>query len=279
MTPDPQICLDFRRSQSAATIMSIEIAPLGDSALIVRVVAAVADRGPGTASPATADLSEETLNAVLQAQRCLENARLPGVIETAPAYTTVAVFFNPMQAIESGAPAENIFDWLAQKIRESLESVAAVADRGPGTAAEDSHHSKTVEVPVCYETEFAPDVDEVARHAGISTAEVVDLHCDANYRVHCLGFTPGFPFLGGLPDKLATPRRAVPRKEIPAGSVAIGGIQTGIYPIKSPGGWNVIGRTPLRLFDPEKNPPALLRAGDRVRFRAITREEFEATKP
>jgi inhibitor of KinA len=95
--------------------------------------------------------------------------------------------------------------------------------------------------------------------------------------VHCVGFTPGFPYLGGLPAKLATPRKEVPRKEIAAGSVAIGGTQTGIYPTKSPGGWHVIGRTPLRLFDPAANPPVLFSAGDRVRFRPITREQFESS--
>ena len=103
----------------------------------------------------------------------------------------------------------------------------------------------------------------------------VRLHSTAEYRVACIGFVPGFPFLAGLPKKLATPRRDVPRKEIPSGSVGIGGAQTGVYPLRSPGGWNLIGRTPLRLFDPEKKPPALLRAGDRVRFRSITRDEFE----
>src|SRR5206468_32526 len=109
--------------------------------------------------------------------------------------------------------------------------------------------------------ELAPDLDEVARHAQISTKEVVDLHSTTEYRVACIGFVPGFPFLAGLPKKLATPRRDVPRKEIPAGSVGVGGAQTGIYPLRSPGGWNLIGRTPLRLFDPTKNPPALLPAG------------------
>jgi inhibitor of KinA len=96
--------------------------------------------------------------------------------------------------------------------------------------------------------------------------------------VACIGFVPGFPFLTGLPKNLATPRRDTPRKEIPPGSVGIGGAQTGIYPLRSPGGWNLIGRTPLQLFDPIKNPPALLRAGDRVRFSAITREEFDSLK-
>jgi inhibitor of KinA len=250
-------------------IARMKITPLGDCALIVRL------------RESFEDAPEQTLNAVLEAQRCLENAHFPGVIEIAPAYTTVAIFFDPTAAIEAGAPVENVFDWLAEKIREALESVeTGVLTRKPDGEAEESRRSsRVVEVPVCYEADFALDLDEVARHAGISTAQVVDLHCGPEYRVHCLGFTPGFPFLGGLPKELATPRRAVPRKEIAAGSVAIGGAQTGIYPLKSPGGWNVIGRTALRLFDPEKNPPALLRAGDRVRFRAIAREEFDrATK-
>jgi inhibitor of KinA len=233
----------------------MEITPLGDSALIVRV------------AENFEDAPDETLSAVLAVQRRLEDAQLPGVIEFAPAYTTVAVFFDSMRVAKAGAEPDRLFDWLAERIREALSD------------ARDIHQkleSRLIEVPVCYEAEFAPDLDDVARHAGVQGKEVVDLHCCPEYRVHCVGFTPGFPFLGGLPAKLATPRRPIPRKEIPAGSVAIGGAQTGIYPIKSPGGWNVIGRTPLRLFDPAKNPPALLGAGDRVRFHAITREEFAA---
>jgi inhibitor of KinA len=112
----------------------------------------------------------------------------------------------------------------------------------------------------------------------MSPGEVIRLHGAAEYRVACIGFVPGFPFLAGLPKGLATPRRDVPRKQIPPGSVGIGGAQTGIYPLRSPGGWNLIGRTPLRLFDPKKNPPALLRAGERVRFRKISRAEFESFK-
>ena len=110
-----------------------------------------------------------------------------------------------------------------------------------------------------YDPEFAPDLDHVAQTAELSPSEVICLHSAAEYRVACIGFVPGFPFLAGLPKKLATPRRGVPRKEIPPGSVGIGGAQTGIYPLRSPGGWNLIGRTPLRLFDPEKNPPVFLR--------------------
>jgi inhibitor of KinA len=137
---------------------------------------------------------------------------------------------------------------------------------------------RAIEVPICCDTEFALDLEQVARHAKLSSAEVVDLYCAGIYCVGCIGFTPGFPYLLGLPGKLATPRRASPRKEVPAGSVAIGGEQTGIYSLRSPGGWNVIGRTPLQLFDPQNNPPALLNVGDRISFRALMRDEFEALK-
>src|SRR5256886_267641 len=233
----------------------MEITTLGDSALLIRVVENFDDA------------QDAALSKVLAAKRGLEAAQIPGVIEIAPAYTTVALFYHPVHAIDAGAPVENVFGWIEQRIRKVLSEIKEIhAER---------IEASLVEIPVCYEAEFALDLEHVAGHAGVHWKEVVDLHCGAEYRVHCVGFTPGFPFLGGLPRKLATPRRDVPRKEIPAGSVAIGGAQTGIYPIKSPGGWNVIGRTPLQLFDPQKNPPALLRAGDRVRFRSIPREEFE----
>ena len=232
----------------------MEIKPLGDSTILVRVTENF-ERAP-----------EEALSAVLAAQAAIKAAQIPGVVEVAPAYTTVAVFYQPSRAVDGGAPAENVFDWIDQRIRNALLSAKKV---------EADLERSLVQIPVCYESEFGFDLEHVAGHAGIHWKEVVDLHCSVEYRVHCVGFTGGFPFLGGLPRKIATPRRDVPRKEIPAGSVAIGGMQTGIYPIRSPGGWNIIGRTPLPLFDPQKNPPVLLRAGDRVRFRAISREEFD----
>ena len=134
---------------------------------------------------------------------------------------------------------------------------------------------RLVEVPVCYDVEFALDLELVAQHCGLSPNDVVARHAAARYDVRCVGFTPGFPFLGGLPAKLATPRRKSPRPAVPAGSVGIGGPQTGIYPLRSPGGWNIIGRTPLRLFDVTREPAALFRAGDRVHFFQIGRDEFE----
>jgi inhibitor of KinA len=235
----------------------MEIVPLGDSALIVRV----RDRFE--------DAPEKTLDAVLRAFGQLQNAAIPGIIELAPAYTSVAVFFDPTVVAKATKTPDNVFDSLATRIRDA---VAARADPGWKIRS----RSQTVEIPVCYDPEFALDIDDVARRANVSSGEVVNLHTSAEYRVACIGFVPGFPFLTGLPKILATPRRNVPRKEIPPGSVGIGGAQTGIYPLRSPGGWNLIGRTPLRLFDPQKNPPTLLHAAESVRFRAITRDEFES---
>jgi antagonist of KipI len=131
-----------------------------------------------------------------------------------------------------------------------------------------------MEIPVCYGGEFGPDLEAVAAHAGISADEVVALHRDAEYRVQAIGFVPGFAYLGGLPKKIETPRRTTPRAAVPAGAVGIGGNQTGIYPLATPGGWNLIGQTPRRLFDAARAEPAMLRAGDRVKFQAITAGEF-----
>jgi inhibitor of KinA len=222
--------------------MTIE--PLGDSALLVRLV--------DEFDP------DQSLDAVLRATEALNAAALPGVVELVPAYTTVGVFFDP---------ARTGLDALRTEIEEALrETQPARSHAGTGS---------TIEVPVCYENEFAPDLREVAWHAELSVEEVVQRHASAIYRVSCVGFTPGFPYLSGLPAELATPRRDSPRKRIPPGSVGIGGTQTGIYPSISPGGWNIIGRTPLRLFNVQSEPPALFHAGDRVRFRRISREEFE----
>ena len=133
-----------------------------------------------------------------------------------------------------------------------------------------------MEIPVCYGGEFGPDLGDVRGQNRSAENEVVRWHASAAYRVACVGFIAGFPFLSGLPSELATPRRTTPRKEVPAGSVGIGGAQTGVYPRKSPGGWNLIGRTPLRLFDIQREPPAMLHAGDQVCFREISREAFDS---
>ena len=236
----------------------MEITPLGDSALILRM------------GDQLQDASEQTVNQVLGAMHRIERAQLPGIIELAPAYTTLAVYFDPVRVIDGGADPGEVIDWLTKKLNDALGKSRRLRREKP--------HVRAIEVPICCDTEFALDLEQVARHAKLAPAEVVDLYCAGTYCVGCIGFTPGFPYLLGLTQKLATPRRASPRKEVPAGSVAIGGEQTGIYPLRSPGGWNVIGRTPLPLFNPQNNPPALLNVGDRIRFRALTRDEFEALK-
>jgi inhibitor of KinA len=233
----------------------MEIVPLGDSALIVRVVADFA-RDP-----------EASLNAVLAALRSLEAATIPGVTELAPAYSTVGVFFDTA-AVARAAPAQDPCDWL----RTRIEGVLNVRSGKRGKRVK----APMIEIPVCYDREFGRDLDDVARGAGLTEEEVIRRHSGAAYRVNCVGFIAGFPFMSGLPSELATPRRTAPRKDVPAGSVGIGGAQTGIYPRNSPGGWNLIGRTPLRLFDVQRDPPAVLQAGNHVRFRRISRQEFDA---
>jgi inhibitor of KinA len=233
----------------------MDILPLGDSALLVRL------QHDFASDPAMA------LRAVADVTRRLNAGAVAGVIESAPAYTSVGVFFDARQAADAGVPANAVFEWFAAEIRAALTDSAEL----PQSSDED----RTVEVPVCYEAEFAPDLDHVAQHSNLSAADVVRLHAEADYTVACIGFMPGFPYLAGLPPQLAIPRRKTPRKEVPRGSVAIGGAQTGIYPAPSPGGWNIIGRTPMRLFDAARVDPSTLRAGDRVRFRSISRDEFE----
>ncbi len=233
----------------------MKITALGDSALIVRF----AEHSPG------GDASK--LDELLAAREAIERAKIPGVLECTSAYTTLTLFLNPAQAIAQGAPLHGLTGWFEGKIAAALQSVAP-----KGASA----RSRQFEILVCAEGEFALDLPDVAAAAGLTREEVLGLFCAADFRVSCLGFTPGFPYLSGLPKQLTMPRRSVPRTCLPAGSVAIGGAQAGIYPTTSPGGWNVIGRTPLSLFSAEKNPPALLQAGDRVRFTSITLAEFSA---
>jgi inhibitor of KinA len=232
----------------------MDITALGDSALILRV------------RDNFDDAPDETLDEVLGYFDFLRLADVAAVYEVAPAYTTVALFYDPVRAVAAGADPNGVFEWVAGRVQTAIANGHIRLKRSPGSA---------IEIPICYEEKFALDFDEVMNHVGLSAQRVIDLHSSGNYRVSCLGFTPGFPYLSGLPTELSMPRRPIPRKRVPAGSVAIGGNQTGIYPTTSPGGWNIIGRTPIRLFNPAKNPPALLCPGDNVRFRPISRAEFE----
>lgn len=223
--------------------------PLGDNALMLEVGDVI---------------DEPTHRRVQEAWRVLAAAPLPGVIELVPAYTTVALFYDPLLAVQAGAPEDDIFEWLVARAKERLKNPPKV----------EKTKGRVVEIPVCYGGEFGPDLGLVAKQAKLSPEEVVKRHTKPEYLVYLVGFAPGFPYLGGLPKELETPRHAKPRMVVPPGSVGIGGAQTGIYPLATPGGWNLIGRTPEEIFRPAEHPPVLLRAGDRVKFRAITAEEF-----
>lgn len=214
------------------------------------------------------DRIDEATHARVQAvMEVLEAEPLPGVTELVPAYTTVTLFYNVVSIVAAGAPAGNIPGWLGEKVAARLAKVPA--DVKP-------RRDRTVEIPVCYDAEFAPDLAEIAQRTGLAPEKIAQLHLEAEYLVYLIGFSPGFPYMGGLPAELAVmPRRATPRVKVAPGSVGIMGRQCCIYPLPTPGGWNLLGRTPLQLFDPHADPPALLRAGDRVKFRRITREEFE----
>jgi inhibitor of KinA len=206
------------------------------------------------------DAIDPALNARVHLLAHAVRAHLAGEVdEVVPTYRSLLVLFDPLR-VDRAALAERI---------------AALAPDGGG-APPIAAPLRLVQVPVCYGGELGPDLEAVAQRARLSPAEVIRLHAAPAYLVYMLGFTPGFPYLGGMSRALATPRLATPRTHVPAGAVAIGGEQTGIYPIASPGGWRLIGRTPLRLFDPAAPSPFLLAPGDRVRFLPVAREAFDA---
>jgi len=187
----------------------------------------------------------------------LEAAPIGGVVEWIPSYRSLGVVYDPQQITYR-------------------ELVARLQSLDVSTLRVERASPQRIEIPVCYGGTMGPDLNFVADHHQLSPEEVIEFHTTGDYRVYLLGFTPGFPYLGGMSARLATPRLAEPRVKVPAGSVAIGGNQAGIYPTESPGGWRLIGRTPLRLFDLERTAPFLLSAGDHVLFRAITPAEFHA---
>lgn len=237
----------------------MRFAPLGDGAVVVTLGSAIDDA---------------TLLKVRSLVAALERDRGVGIVDVVPAYASVAVFYD-VAALGGGEqpPFERICRLITDRVKKAEHAWPDLVKlEREGEARE------AVEIPVCYGGDFGPDIDEVARHCGIEAGEVMALHSSARYVVHAVGFTPGFAYLGGLPEKLQTPRKATPRTSVPAGSVGIGGKQTGVYPVESPGGWQLIGRTPLRLFDPTREPAATLRVGDQVVFRAVSPEEFAAWK-
>ncbi|QKG56210.1 5-oxoprolinase subunit PxpB [Hymenobacter sp. BRD128] len=228
----------------------LRLYPLGDAAVVLELGQAIA---PGT-------------HQLLQALARLLDQHPPlGLREYVPAFTTLTVFYDPW--VLSQASPELPYAQMASALQKLLPAAqAAAAHYAPGPL---------VEIPVCYGGGFGPDLALVAGHAQLAAEEVIARHAQPEYLVYMVGFAPGFPYLGGLDARLTTPRRAQPRALVPAGAVGIAGAQTGVYSLPTPGGWQLIGRTPRRLFDPGRAQPSLLQAGDRLRFVPISEAEFQ----
>jgi inhibitor of KinA len=210
----------------------------------------------------------EEINGSLAMQISIFNHSLrqqpfPGFLTTVPAYTTIRIVYNPLVVIHSLLPGNNCYE----KVSNYLQSLVVLPD-------ERLLKTETITIPVCYEAAYSADLNEVAKHTGLSPEEIIALHSAQVYKVHMIGFIPGFAYLGGMNRQLFCPRKAQPRRAVPAGAVGIAGHQTGVYPLNVPGGWQIIGQTPYRLFDIGRQQPSLLKAGDEVIFKAIGRDEF-----
>ena len=224
--------------------------PLGDRALLIEV--------GDQADPATVARIRALADHLAQ-------LRLPGVFDFVPALCTIGVHYDPEQWRDEN-DAHTPYELLVARIQQALPDLASLAaSEGP-----------LRQIPVCYETDFGSDLPVLADAHGLSVEEVIQIHSAAIYSVYMIGFAPGFAYLGPLDERLVLPRRETPRARVPAGSVAVANQYTGIYPADLPGGWHIIGRTPLQLFDPSHQQPSLLSAGDRVQFEPIGAADFRA---
>lgn len=248
------------------------LSPLGECGIVIRC---------GDA------LSEEVHQRVMSVCAFLEKKSVAAAVEWVPSYLSVTLFYDPW--ISS---YEETSRFLLQHLNqlhvekrpnELFERNMERNEANPLNPWKESENlqpsrvmysPRIVTIPVCYGGEFGPDLGDVASEHDLTIEEVIAMHSSVDYLVHMIGFAPGFPYLGGLPEQIGTPRRATPRLRVEAGTVGIGGSQTGIYPVATPGGWQCIGRTPVRLFRPEMHPPSLLEAGDFVRFEPITTREY-----
>ena len=202
------------------------------------------------------EINEAVNEKVRNLYLAIRKSEIPGILEMVPTYRSLMIIYDPMN-IE----LNNLIERLTE-IEKNMESIELPKPR-------------ILEIPTIYGGEFGEDLGFVAEHNGISEDEVIKIHSSVDYRIYMLGFTPGFPYLGGMSEKIATPRLKTPRTKIPAGSVGIAGKQTGIYPIESPGGWQLIGLTPIKLYDPRNKIPILLQAGDYIRFVPIKKDEYD----
>ena len=226
-----------------------KIFPLGDSALTI-------DFGNV--------ISEEINKKVISLFNYLQQHPLNGMIEAIPAYSSVTIFYNVFLVKQENSDDTTAYEFMKSNAEEFLlKNIEA-----------DAGTSNIIRIPVCYDEEFGIDLTWMSDQKNISVDEIVQIHCSQKYRVYMLGFLPGFAYMGEVDEKIAAPRKPQPQKII-AGSVGIAGRQTGIYPMNSPGGWQIIGRTPFKLFDANRQSPCLSKAGDEVEFYSITKDEFE----
>ena len=224
------------------------IFPLGDAAITV-------DFG---------NRIDETINnEVIARFNQLRQAPLPAMIEAVPAYSTLSVYYDIISLKKKIPPGQTIYEWMKGQLEERFKQ----------PVRQDQITGRLLKIPVCYDEEFARDIQTLASSKNILVEEVIQIHVSKKYKVYMLGFLPGFPYMGEVDERIAIPRKAQPVK-IKEGDVGIAGKQTGIYPLASPGGWQIIGRTPFKLLDVTGEEPTLLRAGDTVQFYSITTNEF-----
>jgi inhibitor of KinA len=209
-------------------------------------------------------ISEELLSLITGFNQLLLQNPFPGLITTVPAYCTLTVFFDPLKVIATDLPGQFCYDKVSLYLKK-----LGLTKREKSTSVADQ-----LIIPVCYGGDFGPDILTVAQTNNLTEAEVIEMHTSVQYTVYMIGFVPGFAYMGGMDEKLTTSRKQTPDAEIAAGSVGIAGTQTGIYPMETPGGWQIIGRTPLKMFDVDRAQPSLLKSGDLITFKAIGIEEF-----
>ncbi len=225
------------------------IFPIGDSAITI-------DFGN--------TINESINKEVIARFNQLQEKPLPGLIEMIPAYSSLTIYYDILALKKKINNTTTVFEWTKEQLEEKLKM----------PVQENIIEERLVRIPVCYDGEFSPDIQELAAEKNISVDEVIEIHTSATYKVYMLGFLPGFAYMGEVDEKITIPRKPQPQNVL-AGSVGIAGKQTGIYPLASPGGWQIIGRTPLKLFDTDREEPVLLKAGEFVQFFSISKDEFE----
>ena len=232
--------------------LSYKIISLGDAALTIDF----------------SNLIDESINKkVITLFHNLQHKPIQGMVEAVPAYSSLTIYYDVISLYKNIPDGKTVFEWMKDQTEKFLKEKLGIENK----------EEATIIIPVCYDREFATDIDHLADKKDISPEEIIHLHTSKLYRVYMLGFLPGFTYMGEVDDKISIPRKPTPQNVI-AGSVGIAGKQTGVYPLNSPGGWQIIGRTPLKIFDKEKKEPTLIKAGDQVRFISIGKDEFENIK-